>query len=335
MRTNTITNIPTDSTPGARPHIWIATVLMALIVCAGSVQSKDIKVVTTIKPVHALASQVMDGIGTPKLLIDGVTSPHTFALKPSDAKALHQADLFVRIGPALEPFTKKISGALPKSVRVLTLFELPELTRHDIRNSGAFEAHAHHDKSHDHHDHHGHHDHDNETTETDPHIWLDPGNAIVIVEALVETLSQIAPDNADRFRNNGAQAIAELRQLDGELATKLAPITRAPFMVFHDAFQYFEKRFGLRGAGAFTLHPEAPPSAKRLAEIRQIIRKSGARCVFSEPQFSPRRIATTLEGTGAKTSILDPLGAKIPSGRRGYQDLMHALADQFIFCLKD
>jgi len=330
--------------------------LILLLPTSKRALADELRVVTTIKPIHALAIQVLEGIATPKLLIKGAMSPHAFALKPSDADAVHHAHLFVRIAPRVEPFTQKIIASLPKSVQVVTLIEAPGLELLGLRGAGAFEAHDH-GKEHDHsetHDHgaahegeaHEGHAHDSNepnasnkvndpSTAADPHIWLDTKNAAVIVRTLVSKLKSIVPDHKVRLEQNGAAAIARLNALEHDLKTKLAAVQQQRFIVFHDAFQYFEKRFGLKAAGAITLHPEAPPSGKRLNEIRQKIKQAAARCVFSEPQFNARRIVTVVEGTNAKTGVLDPIGADVPTGPGAYDAMMHKLADGFVDCLKD
>ena len=332
-------------TDSARTWRRCATALVAFGFAVGGAKADELRVVTTIKPVHALTAQVLDGISTPKLLIDGAASPHVYALKPSDAVAVHNADLFVRVAPWVEPFTKKIITSLSGSVHVLTLIEANGLEVLAVRDSGAFEAHDHDEahEGHDHHDDHDHadaHDHKNEqdtahhSTAADPHVWLDPENAADMVRALVEKLQRIAPQHKTQLKKNGDAALARLELLEADLKTKLDPVKSARFIVFHDAFQYFEKRFGLQAAGAITLHPEAPPSGKRLREIRKKIKQASARCVFSEPQFNAKRIATVAEGTKAKTGVLDPIGFDVPSGPGAYDGMMHKLADGFIACLK-
>jgi len=333
-------------------YIWrtCAASLFAISGAVGCAHADDLRIVTTIKPVHALASQVLDGIATPKLLIKGAASPHVYALKPSDAEAVHHAQLFVRIAAWVEPFTEKIISALPASVHVLTLMEADGLELLSLRGSGAFETHdhgdAHHDddSNHEEHSDHGHadeHDHEKDhdkakdSSANDPHIWLDPENAADMVRALVAELQRIAPQYKVQLAKNGDAAIARLAKLKNDLKTKIDPIKSARFIVFHDAFQYFENRFGLQAAGAITLHPEAPPSGKRLKEIRQKIKQASAQCVFSEPQFNAKRITTVVEGTNAKTGVLDPIGFNAPQGPDAYDFMMHHLADSFVACLKD
>ena len=313
--------------------------MLFLIVSGASSHADELRVVTTIKPVHALAAQVLADIAEPRLLIDGAQSPHVFALKPSDAAALNRAHLFVRISPTLEPFSEKIRTSLPKSVEVLSLIDASGLTVLPLRESGSFERHDH-DHEKDHHDHKGHdesdtgHDTDHhDHSRDDAHIWLDPDNAVQMIRALVKSLSAIAPEHKAKLEQNGDAAVARLQKLALDLTARLKPATTKPYIVFHDAFQYFEKRFGLTAAGAITLHPDVPLSGKRLQEIRKKIKQAGVTCVFSEPQFNAKRLSAVVEGSKAKTGALDPLGYGVPKGPNAYGTMMRKLADGFLGCL--
>lgn len=304
-----------------------------------TVHAEDLTVVTTIKPVHALTSQLLAGIAEPRLLIDGTQSPHTYALKPSDARALYASNLLIRISPSLETFTEKLRKSLPDSVAILTLAEGPNVLKLPVRKGGAYAAHEH-GGNHDHDDHHEQntldshdHGHDHSGDAFDSHIWLDPRNAIAMVNAIADTLIILAPQHAKQIAKNRDHAVVRLAALEAELAQKLKSFHSTPFIVFHDAFQYFEHRFKLNAVGAITLHPEAPPSAKRLSEIRKQIEAKHAKCVFSEPQFNARRIATIVEDTGAAIGELDPVGTDIKPGPAAYDEMMHKLAEAFIACM--
>ena len=305
------------------------TLTVPVILGSNSVEAKQLRVVATIKPVHALAAQVLDGIASPRLLIDGATSPHTYALKPSDAAALQHADLFVRIGPTLEPFSEKIRKALPTSVGVLTLMSAKGLETLSVRASGTFEAHDHDHEPHGAGDDH----HASAQKNVDPHIWLDPHNATAIVRAIQTALIAIAPEHATKLKANSDRAVARLNRLEAELQQQLERVHTVPYIVFHDAFHYFENRFGLTAVGALTLHPEAPPSAKRLNEIRHKLSEARVKCVFSEPQFNARRIKSVVEGTAVKTGTLDPLGVDVPAGQDAYDVILRSLARRFIACV--
>ena len=313
-----------------------------------SAAAGELKVVATIKPIHSLVAQVMEGIGKPALLVDGKASPHSFSLKPSDARALNAADVVFRVSPSLEPFTVKVAEALPKSVTLVTLSEAQGVELLDTRTSATFEAHDHgkgheahgkepHGKGHD--DHAGHDDHDDHDDDEHAHggkdglIWLAPENARATVRAAAASPSARAPDLAGKLEANAAAAIARIDALDAELKSSVAGLTGKPFIVFHDAYQYFERRYGLGAAGSITLNPEVKPSAKRLTAIRAKVQKLGATCVFAEPQFSPRIVASVIEGSAARSGELDPEGASIPNGPELYPTLMRNLARSLNDCL--
>ncbi len=327
------------------PSRFARTVVLCLLSLAFSMswsslsRSQELRVVATIKPVHSLISAVMQGIGTPSLLIDGQASPHSFALRPSAAKALNEADVVFRISAALEPFTVKIAEALPKSVQLVDLETAPGVTLLDVRTGTTFEAHEHGEAAaakHDHgHDHDGddHDEGDHAHGGKDGHIWLDPENAKAIVRHAANVLVARKPELKQQLEANAAKAVADIDALDRELAASLAAVKEKPFVVFHDAYQYFEKRYGLRAVGSITLNPEVKPSARRLRDIRAKLATSDAACVFAEPQFSPNIIATVIEGSTAKSGTLDPLGSAVPAGPRQYGEMMRALAKSMAGCL--
>jgi zinc transport system substrate-binding protein len=299
-----------------------------------SVSAARLEVVATIKPIHSLAAAVMAGVGEPRLLIEGAGSPHTFALKPSDARALNGADVVVRVSDALEPFMVKVIGALPRTVRVVTLMDVPDLTMHAMRTGGTFEEHADdkraghgHGKSGHQHGHEGHAGHDG-------HIWLDPANARLIAAHMAAVLATEAPEHADRFKANAAALSARLDALSVELERELKPLAGKGYVVFHDAYQYLERRYGLAPIGSVTVSPDMAPSAKRLTELRRKISRLKATCVFAEPQFEPKLVATVVEGTGARKGTLDPLGAAIPAGPELYFAVMRGLAANLKACLE-
>jgi zinc transport system substrate-binding protein len=313
----------------------------------------ELKVTATIKPVHALVSQVMEGVGVPTLLVKGAASPHTYALKPSDARALNHADVVFRVSEAIEPFTRKIKTALPETVRVVTLADAPGIAWLTVRTGDTFEGHDHargDDEAHDHgsdHDHdHGHHDHAEEHAaehahdadgddhrSRDGHVWLDPENARKMVAEIARVLADADPANAETYKANADKSDAAIVALSGDIARELEPAKGKPYVVFHDAYQYFERRFELSALGSITLNPEAKPSAKRLTEIRKKLEALSASCVFSEPQFQPKLIAAVTEGTSARSGILDPEGALVEPGPRAYETLLRNLATGLKTCL--
>ena len=297
-----------------------------MVLGAASCAVAEPKVVATIKPLHALVSQVMSGAGTPELLVKGMASPHTYALKPSDATILNDADVFFRMSEAMEPFTAKIAKSLPKSVQVVTLQSTKGLKLYPRRTGATFED------DHDDKDEHGHgHSHAHEVT--DGHSWLDPVNAKVVTDRIAEVLAAKDPAKADVYRTNAAALKAKLDDLNAELKRDLAPVAGKPYVVFHDALQYFERRYGLRVAGSIAVSPEVPPSAQRLSTLRKKIATLGAVCIFAEPQFDTRLVDNVVEGTKARTGTIDPEGSKIEAGAELYFTLLRNLARDLKSCL--
>ena len=309
----------------------VAVLAMAIAAqpAVGGAQAGDLNVVVTIKPIHSIVAAVMADVATPTLLIDGAASPHSFTLKPSDAKALAAARVVFRVSDSLEPFMGKIVKSLPASVKVVSLEQTPHLTLHKIRSGGTF--HAHDEGTVGKHSH--GHSHGKDNAGIDSHIWLDPSNAALIATEVAEILGKVQPNEAGRFKRNADVFVRGLAALKAELAEKLAPLAGRPFIVFHDAYQYFEKRFGLEAVGSVTVSPDLAPSAKRLSALRARITRLKAVCVFAEPQFEPRQISTITEDTTAKRGVLDPLGTSIPAGAGHYEALMTKLAVDFAECL--
>jgi zinc transport system substrate-binding protein len=342
----------------------IRTLLLSaslLSVSSGMAVSADLDVVASIRPVHALVAGVMKDVGTPGLIVEGNGSPHAYSLKPSQAAALQEADLVFWVGPDLETFLTKPLETIAAAGTSVSLVEADGITRLTFRETVGDDAHDHghdddghdHDHGHDKHDHahddhahadaddHAHadakeadgHGHDHAHGATDPHLWLDPENAKAMTLEIAERLSRADPDNADRYRGNAQEVIAGLDGLSAEIAETLAPVRDKRYVVFHDAYQYFEKRFGLAPAAAITLNPETNPGAARISEIRHKIEETGAVCVFSEPQFDPKLVRVTIEGTDARTAVLDPLGGTLPDSETLYIDLMRQMANAFKDCL--
>ncbi len=311
-------------------------VALALVLAASGFDAEAApKVVVTVKPVHALVAAIMAGAGSPQLLVEGSASPHTFTLKPSAARAIEQADIFIRVSEATEPFTHRLAEGLPKAVTLITLAdEKYGVTLLDQRAGGAFEAH-HHDGEAGHEDH-GDDDaagHSGDGHAKNGHIWLDPENAKAITDAVASALAARAPDDAAVFKANAQSLKARIDALATDIAAELAPVKGKPFIAFHDAYQYFEKRFGLTAAGTITLSPEQQTSARRLSEVRAKIKDTGAACVFAEPGFQPNLVAAVSEGTRARIATLDPEGLLLMPGPDLYFVLMKNLSQGFKACL--
>jgi len=295
----------------------------------GAAWARDLNVVATIKPIHSIVASVMQGVAKPTLLVDGAASPHTFSLKPSDARALAAARVVFRVSDAIDPFMSKVAKSLPKSVEVVVLDKAPGLTLHRIRRGGPFEV----DDEGTSGGHHGH-AHDKSGLGIDGHIWLDPSNAALIAFHVADVLGKAQPDAAARFKSNADALARDLATLTPELSERLSPLAGRSFVVFHDAYQYFEKRFGLHAAGSVTVSPDLAPSVMRLSALRTKIGRLKAACVFAEPQFEPRLIVTITENTTAKRGVVDPLGASIPAGVGHYPALLRKMAADFAQCLE-
>ncbi len=289
------------------------------------------KVVVSIKPLHALVTGVMAGVGTPELLVKGTASPHTYAMRPSDAKALNDADLFFRVSESVEIFTIKVVRALPERVAVVTLQDAPGMRLLSRRTSNAFEGHAldvGHGGSAKHDG-----DHAQDGQASDGHSWLDPHNAKAMVARIEEALSSTYPSNAATFKANAQKLNADLDALAGELQTKLKPVVGKPYIVFHDAFQYLEARYELNAVGSISISPDVPPSAKRLTDLRKKVVSLNAVCVFAEPQFDTRLVHNLVEGTSARTGTLDAEALALEPGADLYFAMMRRLADDLKGCL--
>lgn len=313
-------------------------IFIALLGAAGvfakplAAQPAGLNVVVTSKPIHALVAEVMKGAGTPKLLVDGASSPHTFSMRPSDAQKLARANVFFRVSEALEPFTAKVVRALPRKVQTVTLAEAPGVTLLQRRSGGPFEAHKH---SHSHAKHaHGGHKHGKEPDDNyDAHVWLDPANAKAMARAIASTLAEIAPAEAARFNVNADALVARLDELSAALKRDLAPVAARPFVVLHDAYQYFEKSFGLTAIGSILVDPDEQPSAKRISDLRRKVGQLSAVCAFAEPGQQPRIVASVTEGTPTRTAVLDPEGIMLEPGPDLYFKLMRGLATTMKSCL--
>ena len=295
----------------------------------------EISVVTSIKPLHSLTSYIMEGVGEPELIIDGVASPHNFQIKPSHAKMLQNADLVIWIGEDLESFLPTALKSIPKDAVVFELLDQSGLKKLKFREKNIFEGHDEHGhdehvKKEDDHDDHGHDDHGHGHGSFDPHIWLDPANAKVIVKKITNQLSKIDKDNASTYKANSKKVIKDLDGLIKEVKNEINK--DASFVVFHDAYQYFEKRFGLNVIGALTVNPDVMPGAEQLSEIREVIEHEKAKCIFSEPQFNPNIINSIASDTGVKTGVLDPLGANIDKGKNMYFDLIKDMSNSLKDC---
>ena len=291
-------------------------------------------VVVSIKPIHSLVAGVMEGVGMPQLLIEGAGSPHSYALRPSQARALDQAEVVFWVGDGLEAFLGKTLGALADDATVVALSDADGLRLLATREGSMWEGHG--EEEHGEHEHEDEeeHDHAHDHGALDMHLWLDPQNAAAMVGAIAAALSAADPGHAATYGANATKVRADLARLDAELAATLAPVHDRPFVVFHDAYQYFEDRYGLKAVGSITVDPQRAPGVGRLRDIRAELEELDAACVFAEPQFRPALVETVVEGTGAGTGVLDPLGADLEAGPGQYAQLLRALSASLVECLR-
>jgi zinc transport system substrate-binding protein len=282
-------------------------------------------VVVTIKPIHSLVASVMRGVGRPFLLLTGGASPHAYALRPSETRRLARARLVFWVGPGLEAFLEKPLAALGGRATVVALHGVAGVGVLRARAGGVWDPP---DRGGEPRGEHGH-----DRRAWDMHVWLDPRNAAAMVRAIAAALAKADPAHAATYRGNAAATVARLDRLERTLDRDLAPVRHQRFIVFHDAYQYFERRFHLAAAGALTVDPQRRPGAQRLSRIRRRIVAERIRCVFVEPEFTPRLVDALIAGTRARKAILDPLGAAIPPGPNAYFTLMRNLANALRRCL--
>ena len=337
----------------------LTILLFFSIFALNSSVNADVKVVASIKPIHSLVSYVMDGVGKPDVIVDGYNSPHGFSLKPSHAKMIENADLIIWVGEDLEAFLEKPLDTIAKKAVNIEVMDLKGIKKLKFREKNIFEGHddhghdehkehghkedkhddhGHKEDKHDEHKEHGHkedkhddHGHEGHAHgEHDPHVWLDPMNAKVIVKEVTKQLVKLDPENGSKYKANSKKAIADLDALTKSIKKDLKKDLR--FVVFHDAYQYFENRFGIQVLGALTVNTDVMPGAEQLAEIREVIEHEKVNCLFSEPQFNPSIIKSIAKDTKVKTGVLDPLGATLDKGKGMYQKLLKDMSSSFKGC---
>ncbi len=318
-------------------------------------------VAVDIAPIHSLVARVMDGVGEPDLIVPPGASPHEYNLRPSEAAALQEANLVFWMGEDLTPWMEGAVETLADRATVVSLLEADGTILLDSRESALFEAHDHgddahaededhddhaHDEEHAHEDEHEEHaedgDHDHEEHEGhddhghgahDPHAWLSPENASIWLNVIAAQLSSIDPDNAGAYFANATAARTEMEALSAEVAEMLEPVRGGSFVVFHDAYQYFEGAFDFPASGAISLSDASDPSPARIAKIQDRIRNEVVNCVLAEPQFNPGIVEVVLDGTDANTGVVDPLGAEFETGATLYPQVIRAIAKTLAECL--
>lgn len=295
---------------------------------------QKLNVVVSIKPLHALVAGVMKGVDDPELLVAGQQSPHDFQFKPSQISQLHHAKIVFYIDDRYETFLVRGLESVPEGVKSVALGKSDGIALLPLRKGGAWETHEHHaEDGGDAHD--GHVEEKNNEEHSDMHIWLNPQNAIAMTRAIADTLSEIYPAHQAIFMRNADAQIAAITAMDAEIATKLQGETGKPFVVFHDAYQYFERYYHLNGVGSITFEPSESPTPTRIQEVRNKIATSGAQCVFREPYAPQKLINTITENQSVRMESLDPEGTTLSPSASLYFTLMQNLAEGIKKCLRE
>ena len=311
--------------------VKLYAVIISLLICFSETNADSkLNVVVSIKPFHSIVAGVMLGVASPELLLKGNFSPHTYSLKPSDAKKLQYADFVFWGGEALEVFLAKPIRSLSKNAEVVSILEINGLKLRSFRvenhlgKSEKFESYSHNLTK-------------NQVAElkaaVDPHIWLDPENAKVIAQKTVQILSDFDPENAQKFQKNGENIIVRLNELDQHLSLEMNEISDSTYLVLHDAYQYFESRYKLKNKGSITLQLEHFLGVSRLKKVQKMIKTNKVSCIFTEPQYSQKLVKNLIKDTSVKKGILDPIGADILPGPELYFDLMKNLSISLKSCL--
>lgn len=277
-------------------------------------------IVASINPLHSIVTSIVGNTGNVSLLIESNTSPHNFGLKPSHAKLLNKAEIFFYIDDQLESALKKTIKSLPNTVKVKKVSQFKNLKLLPVRENLNWEEDG--------------HDHNHVHGSYDIHFWLDTQNAIEIAKGVTQELSKLYPENINTFKKNAKKLISKIKTKDNSIKLKLKEVKNKPYIVFHDAYQYFEKAYNLNAIGSILLNPEQLPSPKRIINIRSKIKTLNAYCVFKEPQYKAQIVNTVIENTNAKVSTLDPLGSNIVPGPDMYIGLLDDLANNITICLK-
>lgn len=304
---------------------WVSAILLTGVVYTNAAtvgNASELRVAATVAPIHSLVSMVTDGIVVPELVIRPGASPHNYALKPSEARTLDEADIVFWVGESLERWMTKAVTTLASDAVVIELGAIEGVDQLAFRKDGLWSGLDHQSDT--------HHDHG---LGIDPHLWLAPDNALIWLDVIAKALAKSDSEHAEDYRRNAKAAAVEIQAMVAEIEAMLRPLTETPYVVFHDAYQYFEVHFDLHPLGAISLSDAARPGPAHLIDVKNAIAESGAVCVFAEPQFAPKLIDTVIEGSEVKRGILDPIGADLHPGAGLYLLLMRGLAESLTECL--
>ena len=307
------------------------TLLFAALSAAlwgSATQAANAAVVASLKPLGFIASAIADGVTDTQVLLPDGASEHDYSLRPSDVKRLQGADLVVWIGPEMEAFMEKSVKNIPnaKQVTIAQLNDVKPLLMKGADDDD--DDHGHNDAGSEKSDEHHHHG------DYNMHLWLSPEIARASAVAIHEKLVELMPQSRAKLDANLKDFEAQLASTETQVGNELAPLKGKGYFVFHDAYGYFEKQFGLTPLGHFTVNPEIQPGAQRLHEIRTQLVEQKATCVFAEPQFRPAVVESVARGTSVRMGTLDPLGTNIKLGKTSYSEFLSQLANQYASCLK-
>jgi len=291
---------------------------------SGTLSANGPHVTTDIPITHSLVARVMAGVGMPDLIVDQGASPHEYSLRPSNAASLEASDLVFWISNSLTPWLDDPLDTLANDAEVIELMDAKGVIVLAFREGATFETHSHE---------HGHDEDEHATVNVDPHGWLDPYNGKIWLDVIATALSKIDPTNIDIYFANATQGKADIDAATSEIDATLAEFRGTDFIVYHDAYQYFEKRFDVLAAGSISLGDVSDPSPARIVEIREKVEKLGITCVFSEPQFNPELVRTVADGTSVTTREIDPLGTTFTLGPDFYLDVLRSIAQTMASCL--
>ncbi len=305
--------------------------LPTLITCAAPAFADVPKIATDIAPVQGLVAAVLGDLGEPALVVPRGASPHDHALRPSEARQMQNADLVVWIGPDLMPNLLKPISTLASGARILTLADLPGTHLLENRAEAIF-VEAHSEDGHDHAEDHDH-EHDHADAAHDPHVWLDPDNALLWLDAIATELSELDPDNAVAYAANADRAKAGIADATAQARDRLAPVHETPYLSLHDAYQYFEEAFDLHPLGAVSLSDATSPGPARLDALRDVLEERSVACVLAEPGAARGFLNALGNGDALTVTQVDPLGGQIAEGTDFYARLIADTADRIADCL--
>ncbi len=306
------------------------TLLFAALSAAlwgSATQAANAAVVASLKPLGFIASAIADGVTDTEVLLPDGASEHDYSLRPSDVKRLQGADLVVWIGPEMEAFMEKSVKNIPNAKQV-TIAQLNDVKPLLMKGADDDDDHGHNDAGSEKSDEHHHHG------DYNMHLWLSPEIARASAVAIHEKLVELMPQSRAKLDANLKDFEAQLAATDKQVGNELAPLKGKGYFVFHDAYGYYEKHYGLTPLGHFTVNPEIQPGAQRLHEIRTQLVEQKATCVFAEPQFRPAVVEAVARGTSVRMGTLDPLGTNIKLGKTSYSAFLNQLANQYASCLK-